>query len=868
MKTLNSCIAFLAAATILLSAWVFGGVRFWTQVAVGIAILASVVCLTATVLFDRRDESNSSRLLKSTWHVWPVFLAVLLGCFQATWLPTGVVEWLSPSTTALMERMGKSDLDDVESVSSVSLSVAPDYTRTATAQLALAAAAFVLGTLVFSTEARFRGLLTLVVANGVALSAFGIIQYLTWEGELYWRFPIESAGVFASFVNRNNAGGYLCLCFGAALALLMGQDESSMMIWVPENRASPWERVRMMGGALLDQLSEPKRLAMLLGVVVIGGGIVASLSRGASVALVVGTVAVALSASKRGKRLFLVMSAGVLLLAIGLAAFLGRLGAIWDRFTGGLLRNSKDVVRPQHWAEALHAFADYPFFGTGLGTYELVSPMYQRCLSDAWFQHAENQFLEAFVEGGILGGGLLMVALGFVVHAAVRLRRNSASCTDSVALSLASFTIVSQVVSSFFDFGLYLPANAFLFALLSGAFVGWSSSSRPSKLSVFATLGTTIVIVSLAVVELRSVTQVEMVGAYESVRPNDTEARLVPSEPMAWSKQTSQLAGFRAAVEARPFDSRAHRMVAESLIGGFRRSALAQIDENEDFLTEPLWIRTDPVELFRLAAQWKLEGDESRLKIARKDPHVRKYLVPAFDQLIQSRHYCPLSRGVQLRLAQLSMWVDRDPIPHIRRARSLAPASSATAIQCGYMLLLLGQSDEGLELLRSAVELNEHVIPHAIDSVVSLGLDVDDLRLPKDPLILVRIADEDCREPAWAATKRLLMDLALMAVQDEESEFEESVRRYVVARFLEMSGQFHESQREMEAAISLKPDAIDWRFRMALLMERNGEFDSAVKELQYCLSQMPGHPPYRSALHRIKQKHWQEFRLDSNTDMR
>ena len=52
------------------------------------------------------------------------------------------------------------------------------------------------------------------------MAFFGICQQMSWNGKLFWSFPLRHSGYpFSSFVNRNNAAGYLVLCLAAAFGV-------------------------------------------------------------------------------------------------------------------------------------------------------------------------------------------------------------------------------------------------------------------------------------------------------------------------------------------------------------------------------------------------------------------------------------------------------------------------------------------------------------------------------------------------------------------------------------------------------------------------------------------------------------------------
>ncbi len=73
-------------------------------------------------------------------------------------------------------------------------------------------------------------------------------------------------------------------------------------------------------------------------------------------------------------------------------------------------------ARLTNWCDALRATQAFPVLGTGFGTFRFAYRPFQRRHHDVWFQHAENQYLRAQVEGGVLGLILLVAAIAIVFH--------------------------------------------------------------------------------------------------------------------------------------------------------------------------------------------------------------------------------------------------------------------------------------------------------------------------------------------------------------------------------------------------------------------------------------------------------------------
>ena len=138
----------------------------------------------------------------------------------------------------------------------------------------------------------------------------------------------------------------------------------------------------------------------------------------------------AIDVPRRTRNAVAVAAAGVLLLGSGTAWLAldmsDRVSRQYEKFKeGDVIRQTEDARqrltavgnngRIQHWEEALDAFTDNPFKGTGAGTYELT-----------WAEHRPSEFtvrdghslyLETLSELGVVGGVLLILTLGGILVA-------------------------------------------------------------------------------------------------------------------------------------------------------------------------------------------------------------------------------------------------------------------------------------------------------------------------------------------------------------------------------------------------------------------------------------------------------------------
>jgi hypothetical protein len=133
---------------------------------------------------------------------------------------------------------------------------------------------------------------------------------------------------------------------------------------------------------------------------------------------------------KRTRNVIVATTAGVLLLAAGTAWIAldanDRISRQYEKFKeGDVIRASEDARerltavgnngRIEHWEEAIDAFGSDPLKGTGAGTYELTWAKNRS--SDFTVRDGHSLYLETLSELGLVGGALLVLALGSVLVA-------------------------------------------------------------------------------------------------------------------------------------------------------------------------------------------------------------------------------------------------------------------------------------------------------------------------------------------------------------------------------------------------------------------------------------------------------------------
>ena len=345
------------------------------------------------------------------------------------------------------------------------LSLDREATRGATLAIFFMLAAFVLAMNFFATRERMSLLVNVLVVYGMALAIFGLVQYFTFEGKIYWVRPTPFPA-FGPFPNRNHYAGYIEMLAPLPFALIAARAV----------RRQAW-------------------LFYGFGGVLMAVSVFVSLSRGGMMSVVAGIAFVTMLSSRvkprraarqvrdavlvpsRGQRAFLLGKrlggAAVITLAIIVGVFwIGAEGLI-NRAADSIdsIKSNADTAgdlfsRQEIWKDTWKMVREHPLAGIGLGAYNSVFPNYARHDGMYKVDYAHNDYLQALSDGGIVAGVLALcfiVLLGRAVWQATR-------AEDPLAAGLAlggGGGLFALLVHSAFDFNLQIPSNALLFVFLS-----------------------------------------------------------------------------------------------------------------------------------------------------------------------------------------------------------------------------------------------------------------------------------------------------------------------------------------------------------------------------------------------------------------
>ncbi len=426
--------------------------------AVFVVQLAVAVLAAAWVLLDPKPGINPHLppLLKKLRPFTAAFFGFL--ALQVLPLPVAVVRLLSPGSVEFRRLYDPA----FAGRSFTTLSISPSATIR---EALFYAALFILGFLVLRTVGRgrrVRALITALVCSGVFQALYGLFELTRDEPRLlFYKKVFSPDAVTGTFVNRNHFSGYLEMIIPLALGLAVAR--MNMMTFGVQGfreKVRLWTSKGVLGTVLLLGAVAVMALAILLSNSRSGLVVMAF-----TVFLFLGLSVVSYSRlgfrqpwiGKSVRATFLVVT--VLAVAVGI-------GSTVRRFA---LDDLLHEDRPLYWANTVDIVADFPVFGTGLGTFASAYNAYEtRAGGEMALVHAHNEYLEAAAELGVAGaliliGGLLY--LGVQAYLVWRQRRNA----QARALALGGLaSLAGAGVHAFTDFNLHIPANMVLFTVVLG----------------------------------------------------------------------------------------------------------------------------------------------------------------------------------------------------------------------------------------------------------------------------------------------------------------------------------------------------------------------------------------------------------------
>ncbi len=471
-------IAILLAVVI--APWMMGSVYYEGRfiLAVLIAVATGSWWLVLTL--------NTGRLSAMPWIGFLLFGGILLGLLQLTPLSEGVAGWVTGRQGEIFREWSAPGIVGYPAATTISLDRESTWNQVLLLILCLAGLASTHG--LFRRQRELLLLWGTCCVNGTALAFFGIIYKFTANGKIFWQIESVFQGQpFASFVNRNNGAGFLLLTLAATVGLIN-------YLWISNSSRGPellisreipvWRQFGTWLQVMLSELTATK-LATLLAAVLIAAAVMSSLSRGGVIALLGGAMATMLYyGMARRPQIGALMIFPLIGAVICLTMWIGFYDDLMARFGergGGLNDLTAEEGRLKSWSVTVPSFLSLGWIGGGLGIYPALHRMYSEVNETGLYEYAENQFVQALLDGGVVAEVLLLLAVGLAFYYATFLLYRGSSGLTVATGTFGVFLVSSQVLASMFDFGWYIPANALVLSVMTGA-IAFQSHSLAGRL--------------------------------------------------------------------------------------------------------------------------------------------------------------------------------------------------------------------------------------------------------------------------------------------------------------------------------------------------------------------------------------------------
>ena len=887
-------VAIILSIAVFAAPWPIGGNWAFCRTAL---LLASILASFGVVLWSVTQWKPQNK------HISIIWLLLLLGIgfiyFQSSDWSTSLQSQFGKHNPPInITKLDKLDAPlDVENLPKRSISVYPAATREKLVDLILGIGLFFASSILLVERKTIYPVLIALVAVGVAISFFGVIQNLSWNGKLFWSYELLSGGgPFGSFVNKNNGAGFLLITFSASLFFIA----HPLFIWNRQTQPEglvltsvDWEAERNEKKSLIERftstiaLLEPKHLYVGAAVTTIFAGVFASLSRGGMVALVGATMVAFFVLAKINRFMVTLLTLALVAVVVLFVIYSDQDVGISDSLESLTDIGHAAAPRFAHWQDAWPFAVDNAILGCGSGTYRYVSPSFQSFYFTRTYAHAESIYLETFVEMGIGGVLLLLIVVSYCFVLSFQLLKRRESFDR--ALGVTGLTcLVGQMISSAFDFGLYQPANTTAMAVLMGVIVGRASRIENARTNKVSSTGVRFALtLGMGAIIFCSVWAIYNSYGIESRKRatrsiallNRYKAKDVPMARLELDKIESQL---NRAVKIVPDDFKAHYQLGELGVVRYRvgqskilteqvtqelaalqeSGTSAQQKEALEMLSSidapAIWASTSMSALHR-EIRYLDRNNKTLAQQFRNEESVQQYLKPAWEAYNRAELLCPRQARTKFRLAQMSAFFDpalKREADHLRSALSRTHSNTQLHFDCGLLALSSGNQEMAVQLWSkclSSPHLNaqERVIVELSQAELPMKLLFEQV-LPQKPESLLRVARKYFREPRLDLPKRMLL-VHTKRVIDKETELSDALRFFYLGEADRLSEQFESAAENYKKALDADSARIAWRFEYAKCLHQIGEFDEAIRQLKICeLEPSPIHSYINPLLVRIR----------------
>jgi len=711
-----------------------------------------------------------------------------------------------------------------------SRSVAPVLTRRQVAQWIAVAVLLCVVADSLSQPRQLVCMLGLLCLNACVLTILSLLQLFDSGGNRWLSEPwiISNTTPFGSFVNPNNASGWLLVHVGMAVGLLLiilGNNPASG--WSPSFGPATW-RDRFFDAAMIlrhrvARLDTFQILSMVM-VVLLLTGVAATLSRAGIVAGIFCLVACAASRMQWRKSLLLLAPVAILLLVAN-----GILTAFeLDTLVVAELSTLKDPVsestgRMLHWSDSMVSVRDFPFIGSGQGAYAYSTLPYQRRGSSTWFMNADNQYVEILIESGLLGLALFagfgilltVIAMQLILKKSDK-RAESGLPAHRIAIGLAGIAMLaSQAIAAFFDYGIGLPSTMAAIAVFGGVLTAVHQSQLSAKRTHSAKVGFDNVavpwILRVALVAAACSSIPELRQADQGYPAIVQTARILgnPVTRETLQQLPKLQEELTASLKHHPDDPLVLRSLVRVMEAGYRLEVIDDLTASDtpvnDLQLQSLWSVLTPLGLADRYAMLRNRPDSQQFRMIQATLKAVSDKFPWRNLAREAARRTPLNPGLAVDAAAGSMILKRleeSQLDELNAVRFSAPADARRLYQSGLVCLIANHPEQTQGFWRQSLAASEN--------------------------FRMQILTDALRH--WT----LEQSLSLFAPE----EFAETVRTAFSASSPELQEGLWQIAGAQWAVVAAAP-AVDQRIQRAVYLARRESNDVALAWIDECLVELP-----------------------------
>ncbi len=845
--------------------------------AIGQFVFVSL-CAITFVLWISRQISVGRHKFYLSGAEWLWAAAITIVSIQLLPLPSSWLARISPELSQLLPLWTSESGVQLGLGQWSQISLDPESTRSALMLLVAYAMFFTVAVQSIRTFDDAKRLVKWVGCSAGGYSILAIVQMFGLKNNTlpFLDFTVftHTVGARGAFPNPNHFGHFAALGIGPLLiwvhAAWAGQSKRDAS---RSRRRDQSDRVDIIG-----RFVAPILLASCL------FGAMLTFSRGAAISVAVAVVvtgAICLVKRLVDARSLAIAGACLAVSAIGIALHsYQRVSDELATLTGGIEQLDNSHLRRTIWAADLKGGQAFSALGVGSGTHrEVYRTFLDRHLQQE-MSHAENGYVQIWLEMGWAGilllGAAILLGLFWVGRSLMGDRDRKAAwlCTAACASGLTA-----SLVHSVYDFIWCVPACVSMALLLLAVVcragrIGLSSSSRSVTAPQHAWMGAAVAAACLAVVMIhQGVAPLRAFPHWQayldlSLRSNEfnhaqSEQEVGAVDPLAVRNIDRMLKHLKRVTEIQPDFARAHARLAGLLQ---RRFEINQLSADNAM----------PLSQFRDAAyasQFKSK-EEQEAWLTRAMGENRRDLDDAIKHSRLALRNCPMYGEAYCHLSDLVFLEGYGPETAsslIKQARLVRPQNSMVLLTAGIEAAARGNGEEAQVLLKTVFN-QEPRLQLQVIGLFGYALGPEQMLQTFEPnyqgLKTLYGFYRSTRNPVGMETVGVAYaaELERLAADQPKAHASKNLQ-YAHSVFAEI-GHLDEAIRCVRKAALLAPRDVTIRRDLGLRLADTEKYDEAIEALQWCLQRRPSDKGLRAQLaevNRLRLTSKQVGNLDPST---